>query len=97
MFKVISPLIEGGPERHGDDHDGVDHLTHQGAEVVANPEVLAFGHPLPEVKQLDVAVLGSDVGEHRGKHRPRSGGIDQLVEPYGLLHDVAVGQGDGRG
>ena len=46
------------------------------------------------MEQLNVTVLGRDVGQHGGKHGSRGGGVDQLIESDAVAHDLATGQHD---
>ena len=59
-------------------------MGEHGREVVADPEVLAAGDALPEVKDANVDELGHEVGGHGGEDDADGVSEDHVVG--GVVH-----------
>lgn len=71
-----APLDFAKTTEQEEDGKGVYKLRGEGREVIAQPQVFPFGDPLPEVEDVNVDILGQQIGHHGGKDRYRSGAKD---------------------
>ena len=85
------PGEKSGSEGHGNDHDGIDQLAEQRAEVISKLEMFALRDAFPEMVELNIAILGGNVGNHGGEHGARCSGINQLEQADLGLYNRAAG------